>query len=110
MIMSNWNTKKIEKEALEGQDEQLEFIYLGDKKINKTLPHCGCTSYKWDNNTLKVSVRTDLVSYVLPKEVYKNKKTYNKSTSVDVYYDDGSTDNLKIDLTVKEIPNRNETT
>lgn len=105
--MTNWTTQKITKTVTEGEDVRVEFDYLGNKLIKNVDPHCGCTSYNWNGNILKVLIETDLVSHVLPKALYELKKEYYKNTSLDVYYEDGTKDKLEIELTVKEIPGRN---
>lgn len=104
----NWNTTKIEKEVIEGNTVTTQFEYLGDKSIRNIDPNCGCTSYNWDGNTLKVLIETDLVSHKLPKQLYKTQKEYYKNVFIDVNYEDNTTEQLKVNLIVKEIKGRNE--
>lgn len=103
----NWNTTRIEQTVTEGQTVKVEFKKLTDKKVTDLDPHCGCTSYEWNGDILEVYIRLDLVSFVLPKPVYANKKEYTKYTFLDVYYEDGTKEKLEVSLTVTEIPGKN---
>jgi hypothetical protein len=99
-----WNTKISKPEVTELSDIIVEFKYLGDKNIKSINKSCGCTSYKWvSDNTLQLIIETGLVAHnVHPKLLEQGKDFYLKYATVDIIYEDGTKDTLKVEATVNK--------
>lgn len=70
-----------------------KFEYLGDKEYNRMKPSCGCTTGKWDTNTLLVSTKIK----DFPEQLIKSKRFYQViQNTVTVWFKDGTSEILTL--------------
>lgn len=102
--MKNWEQTTIELKIPQLNDIVVEFKYIGDKPIKQINKSCGCTGYKWyDTNMLKVIIEAGYVkSHVHPKLYEQGVREYTKIITLDVIYEDGTSDKLKVQAIVHE--------
>lgn len=92
-------------ETTEASDVTIVFEYTGkEKEIKQLNKSCGCTKMKWISPTeLELTIETGMVIHnVHPKLIEEGRDYYNKLATVDVIYGNGTKEQLRVDIKVKQ--------